>query len=341
MTNSNKSDCFDAGNIVVIDCGRNEGTIYDGATGECKTISHEAILNLPNTLESGKILVCENAHCGCPRTKKSLAQPFTGDELLTWYDELEKNGITLKLFPQSSTGTALRKFGLEKSDENDPKAIHMWLEKSPHLMKTLMNPKKSFEIPPVLKEGWAFKKETNATCNFARHDGYKNPEDHIVMFIEGNKEEIASRLSPDERDVFGLQERKKSGKDIGNFTKIKMSQMYSVVATLINPDGKLRIREITNAGPGWQFVKKYVFCMTPFHQFGGVARSNLMHHGLKNWASKKLDNKLKDKNGHRRKKKRKENFSEKEDIEFGCLKITNSNAIRALWQASRDILNDC
>ena len=50
---------------------------------------------------------------------------------------------------------------------------------------------------------------------------------------------------------------------------------------------ELNKRRHTGELPCWKFVKSKVFEFKPFHQKGGVARSNLIHHGLKNYVRRK------------------------------------------------------
>ena len=70
--------------LITVDCGKNNGTIYYGS-GKTEIITHKDILNLPETLEPGSLLVGEYAHFGVPRTKKSRAQPFTKEQLLNLF----------------------------------------------------------------------------------------------------------------------------------------------------------------------------------------------------------------------------------------------------------------
>ena len=77
----------------VLDCGVNQSTLYDSQNDVVTTISHEDVLELHQKLEPNSTLVCEYAHLGCPRGKRSLSQPFTAEELLTLYDDLKHNNI--------------------------------------------------------------------------------------------------------------------------------------------------------------------------------------------------------------------------------------------------------
>ena len=62
----------------------------------------------------------------------------------------------------------------------------------------------------------------------------------------------------------------------------------------MNDEGKLRFRMVEGKQElaGWKFVKRYAIRMSPFHLKGGVARSNLYYHGLRNWVAKKCAEEL-------------------------------------------------
>jgi len=80
---------------------------------------------------------------------------------------------------------------------------------------------------------------------------------------------------------------------------IKMPQLCSILAPLYGVReydelqdthvwrDKLNIRSETGELPEWKFVKQYVFEFKPFHQKGGVARSNLTHFGQKSYVQRK------------------------------------------------------
>ena len=57
--------------MYILDCGRNTATIYNSTTDTCDVITHEELLNLPETLSAGSLVICEKAHLAIPRTRKS------------------------------------------------------------------------------------------------------------------------------------------------------------------------------------------------------------------------------------------------------------------------------
>lgn len=333
---------------VVVDCGKNESTIFDGET--TKTISHRAVLDLAKDLNTGDRVVMEAAHGASPRTIKSLAQPFTEVELKSLYKSLEQKGITLKFFPQKSTPRAQRHANLEKSDENDPQAIYKLIQDFPRI--SLMNPKNSFEPDLARQEGWERKAQMNTILNFARRYKYMHKNDANSRFIRENIELICSKLPENAKSVFNLTDEsryKRKNTKLGvsagdmNFNNINMSQMYSVLTCvqgeIQDSEGEVSIlaspflRKSTGELPGWSFAKRHLLCMTPFHMRGGVARSNLYHHGAKNWIKKQA--KLE---GFDLYKKYRGDFSETEDAVFVKYMRIYSKSIKDLFVVFKQII---
>ena len=336
---------------AVVDCGKNESTIFDGET--TKVISHVEVLNLSKDLNTGDRVIIEAAHGASPRTIKSLAQPFTEAELKSLYKSLEDKGISLDLFPQKSTPRAQRYSGLEKSDENDPQAIYKLIQDFPRT--SLMKPKNSFEPDLVRQEGWKMKDQMNTILNFARRYKYMHENDANSRWIRENIELICSKLSENAKSVFGLTDESRykrkntklgvSAGDINfNSTNFRITQIYSVLACLQgeiqDSEGEVSIlanavlRESTGECAGWGFAKRHLLCMTPFHMRGGVARSNLFHHGAKNWIKKQA--KLE---GFDLSKKYRGDFSDAEDAVFIKYMRIYSKSIKELFIAFKEIIN--
>ncbi len=292
--------------LVIVDCGRNESTML--VDGEISYHSHANLFNEVLKLSRGTKVVSEEAHLGTPRRDLSLSQPFTADELTVFYNNCAKKGIELRWFPQQSTYNAqvyyrkkhqLTQEEFPKSDENDPKAIYLYL--IDHVRTSLGKPKKSFEANPVREEANKLKKQLNCDLNRARttddpKSKYNLPDDRCRKFINEHVNLFLDRLSPVAKRVFGFEkwsDKKKEwepstykvGEKKGEvkMSNLNMAQLYSVVAVLIKFDGSLRVREATRTLPGWKYVKRYLLSMTPFHRKGGTARSNIYHHGIKNY----------------------------------------------------------
>lgn len=331
-------------NLVIVDCGKNTSTLY--RNGKIAVYSHSELLDRILELPKGTKVVSEEAHLGTARRGLSKSQPYTAEELLQFYDNCENNGIEMRLFPQQSTFRAqqyyrtkhnLSEEDFPKSDENDPKAIHELLIDYTEI--SLSRPKTTFMEDPVREEGYAFKSDLNIHLNHARASepkAYAYEDDGCKKFIIDHIDLIRSLVSGVTQEAFGLGEEslyKKTGKV--NLNKMKMTQFYSVVASLIDYHGNPRYRASTGALPGWKFIKKYVIPMSPFHRRGGVARSNLYHHGLKNY----LKNQAEIKGLEEFPKGGRGVFSKEQDEFFIDCRIRYCNAIREVFQVCRKIIN--
>lgn len=275
--------------LFTIDFGTGSGVLYDGTQDVCTKYSRKELLQAVLTLPPGSIVVGEDAHFGRPQKDLSRAQPYTATELLTWYQECTNKGVQLKLFSQQMTARA-KNYSVctEKTDENDARAIYKLITDFPQI--TMKNPPVHFDTDKKRQEIYKFKSETNAILNVGRgrEDKYDDETDAIVMFIRKHLKTVADQLSLEEQTMFGLDKRYKRGNgshqagDI-NFNQVKMTILYSIVATLIDYNGNLRKRPSTNELIGWKFVKRHIFGFGPFHLKGGVARSNIVFHGMRHW----------------------------------------------------------
>ena len=274
----------------VLDCGVNQSTLFNSKTKQVIKISHEEVLELHKRLEPNSTLICEYAHLGCDRKPLSLSQPFVADELKQIYNDLQKNGIKLKLFPQQSTPRACAYSEKEKGDENDPVSIYNLIKDFPEI--SMMNPPKDFKPSKKRERSWRMKDEINYTLNLARRYKYLDEDDKNTKLLKSLMSEMESELSDNTKDAFGLTNcrytNNRKGKwKVGDicWNKISMPQIYSVLSCLQDESGTLR--KVNGKLPSWKFAKRYLFGMTPFHFRGGVARSNLYYHGMKNYIIRK------------------------------------------------------
>jgi hypothetical protein len=333
------------GKTYVLDCGINQSTIYDAEKNIVSTISHDDVLKIHNVLEPNSTVICEYAHLGCPRGERSLSQPFEADELLTFYENLKEKNITLKLFPQQSTPRACAYSGLPKLDSNDPISIYKLISDFPQI--SMMNPPSSFDVSDKRKLSWDMKDAINYTLNVARRYGYNDKEDANTRAIKELFPKMLTDLSEETKKAFGICEKSKyqvsrSGqykKGELNMNNISKVQLYSILACLQNEKGELRT--VKGKTPSWKFVKRYILCMTPFHFRGGVARSNLYYHGMKNYiiskgkekgltlSGKKRGGFFNDKGDAIKKGSR---FTKKEDDFFLKERKVYNNAIREVYR---------
>ena len=370
--------------VVVVDFGNNGATIFYSSSGECETIEPEEVLDLPDVLEAGTILISEYPHLGCDRKKFSLSQPFTATELLDLYARLKANGIVLKLFPSKSTPRACAHSKLGKPEDNyksditDPIAIYKLLQDFPEISQ--MKPPKSFETSAFRQEVYDYKKYTNGMLNIARRTmlyrdeskypvkykvswgdipipaktGYTGTDDPINNFIWNNLYVIYDSLSPLARSVVGFshyaksKELKISGKKKWQFD---MRLLYTICSMLVDETGAIRKREKTKEVAGWNFIKRYIIGMSPFHLKGGVARSNVYHWGLKNWVKRQVKENYGDRGlslkGKRRgggydtkKKKEVPAFTKEEDALFVLYRTQYCNSVRELFKVMKKMLKE-
>lgn len=331
--------------FITLDCGKNSATYFDGET--VFTISHQELLELPIKYP-GYAFVGEDAHFGVPRTNKSLAQPFTAPELQGLYELCRENDVILRLFPQKSTPRAKLYSKLKKSDLDDPKSIYKLVLDFEEIK--LKIPKTFFESTQAQKEGYRMKNKLNKVLNYARYGDYS---DKNAIWLKNNIEKLIPLLSEDARKCFNLDEAtcrykvssKKKGFKAGDLriNQISIPQLYSILASMqgeideesldILPNKV--IRNSTGDLPSWTFAKKHLFCFSPFHQKGGVARSNLYYHGKRNWIIKQVKEKY-DKN--LRSKNRGE-FSLEQDVIFRHYRKTYTSAIKEVFNAMRDMIS--
>lgn len=365
----------------VLDCGKNGATIHDAAANPIEsradishlsddpatqptveTISHDEVLKLPEDLPRGSTIVCEYAHLGCPRRKRSLAQPFSEDQLLDLYKRFEDNDITLKLFPQQSTPRAVNyakgildlpgikyKKPWVKTDLNDPISLHLFLRDFPDV--SLMNPPRSFEPSAKREESYEWKMDSDMYLNILRAGNEKYPI-REGDFLSNNMQLIYDTVSETCRSAFGFKLFKvnSNGNKKGdiNLKSIKNAQLYAVLVQLLDDEGNPRIRKSTGKLPSWKFIKRYSIKMTPFHFKGGVARSNLYYHGMRNWGAAQMAEELGDKSVKQRRRggytKREGNkeyvkgYSPEEDLLFVKYRKQYCDAVRELFRVFKDII---
>jgi hypothetical protein len=328
---------------VTIDCGQNGATLYDGNNQrKAVKIAVKDILNLPYLLPQGSSIWGERAHFGVPRGEYSLAQYFTQSELLKFYSECEANGITLRFYSERLMPKMLQYAGFkaeEKSDEIDPVAAYEYIMGRPNVLATLMKPPKSFAKDFLREEGNEFREMTNKHLNVARFNSYENVNSE---WIKNNIEIIASKLSDTAKSAFGLDDKShfktKDKKGKININKVKMPQIYSVLSLLKDLNGNPRVRNnpvsYVKDLPGWRCIKKYVVPRSPFHLRGGVCRSNLYYHGMKNW----INMKIKETSGYDIKKKDRGNFSQTEDQIFNRYRTEYCQSIHELFHVFKEMI---
>ena len=193
------------------------------------------------------------------------------------------------------------------------------------------------------------KNKLNKVLNYARYGDYS---DQNAIWLKNNIEKLILSLSEDAKKCFNLDEatcrykvnNKKKGFKVGDLkmNEISIPQLYSILASMqgeIDEDSlnilpNKVVRNSTGDLPSWTFAKKHLFCFSPFHQKGGVARSNLYYHGKKNWVIKQVKNKYE---VNLRKKNRGE-FSSEQDVVFRHYRKIYTSAIKEVFNVLRGLI---
>jgi hypothetical protein len=294
-------------NIVILDLGKNKVTMYHPLTGEHKVINPDELFERSYQFPKNTLVVGEIAHFGTPRQddfeggKLSKAQYYFAKQLLEWYNELAIRGITLKLFPQKLTERSRRlnesrlntmidevvnlenKKTNKKSDLIDTMAI--WIHLNDFPRTTLKNPPKTFADNPERLEGLKMRNDMTDDKNPMRFFDYTHEKDKVSQWVKDNINELKSLLPKEVRKTFGLSGENLITKKGNLHADVKLSQITAVLLTMMQLNGEHRLRPSTGAIAGWQFTKQYLIVMSPNHERGGVCRSDLYWHGLRNYVS--------------------------------------------------------
>jgi hypothetical protein len=269
--------------LFVADCGRSTSHIWNDHTKTYHEIPHQDFLNLniPG-FSYGDSLVIEEVHLR-PREKNSLAQPFSFFDLLELHALATHQGVTIKLFPNEVTPKARALAGFtEKNDQIDVESIANYLSVFDwaYDQLKLFNPISTKDHQERHQFIWHDRNELSHDVNCARNIGYGFDDklggaDAVTNWINAHKHVLYERLGPELAAAVGiLKYARKDG-----YKKLdKPSRLYSIVVTLLRPDGQLRLRSDINQLPHWKHAKQYYFCLTPYHRRGGVIASNYKHH---------------------------------------------------------------
>ena len=282
---------------LMADFGSNKVFVWntDRHIDTAEELTPAEFLDLPKRLEPGTRLIVENAHMAVARSKYSRAQFFTKKEL----EQFSQDGrsLDIELFCEQQTGRARNDAGLvHKDDKNDMLAMHLLTEKYPHV--ALKKMPMSLEPSLVRQEGQGFKDDTTNILNITRGGGdnaYTSQDDKLSLFLINHLEEIGQQLSDETKDVFRLTDDHRYKRDCttgkaGTFKLggVCLSQIYSIASLLMDCDGNPRLRESTGKLAGWNFIRRHVLRMSPYHRRGGVARSNLYYHGIRHYIAPRI-----------------------------------------------------
>jgi hypothetical protein len=229
-------------------------------------VPFDQVIRLIKSLLGGTALICESAHMGRPQTDKSLAQPFTEQQLMEIYRVCEERGITLLLFPHQHTRKA-REWAAancekgfideEKTDDiNDARAIAFYVGHNNGV--SLAKPLSSFSKCDRREYGRLVREFSNVTLNAARVRGYDGE-------VFGAVSKIADRVLNAVGTKNGFFNNKKAA-----------FSLASLVAGEV--DGMPVRFTYEGRSLGFSSFRTYVAMWSPHHFRGGVARSNLLWH---------------------------------------------------------------
>ena len=271
-------------NLFTADVGQGKVHIYDSGNDKFHgKLPQESLINLSIPgLKMGDTLVIECAHLR-EAHRFTLAQPFDYDQL----EELKKNanekGITILLFPQKSTPKARKLAGVEadaKTDEIDTKAIAQFLLKDQSAFYSLKEffPKRLDSFKNEISSIVEYIKESNADINPAKSSEYGfgkiDYEDEVSKWIKKYALRLVEYLGADREliDAIGLGFDKK-----GNVKVLVPNRVYTLVHSILRPNGELRVRPDVGKVPNWKYIKAHYLGCKPYHMNQGVAASNYKH----------------------------------------------------------------
>lgn len=251
-------------NVVGVDFGAGRMHLYSAADGRSWDVDSLSARGEILGLASGTLLVAESAHLAVPRTRRSLAQPFSAEELLELYASAGSAGITIKLFPHYHSGKRAREWAAarfpavqssKKTDAADAMALALYVINCNGV--SLADPPQSFSRDPKRDFGKAVREYSSVALNAERTNGYSGR--HMPSVVE-----------------LGLELYRARGRSIGQIA------CYSIASLIVTDvDGVPMVFVRNGSPPGVETWSRHVALMTPFHHDGGVARSNLMKHSFK------------------------------------------------------------
>tara|TARA_B100001250_G_scaffold251667_1_gene216344 strand:- start:3 stop:1010 length:1008 start_codon:yes stop_codon:yes gene_type:complete len=271
--------------LFVADVGQGKVHVYDSGNEKFYgKLPEENLINLNiEGLKRGDILVVEDSHLR-ESHRLTLAQPYSYDQLTQLKKNAEEKGITLRLFPQKSTPKTRKLAGLEvndKTDEADTKAIASFLLKDRSAFYALKEfvPTRLTDFQEKNNSVFDYIKQCNEDLSPAKTSGYgfdKNIsyEDEISRWISKWRVKIVEALDGDLEliEALGLKFDRKGAVQVAVPNRI-----YTLVNSILRPNGELRLRPDLGLVPNWKYIKAHYLGCKPFHMNQGVAASNYKH----------------------------------------------------------------
>ena len=271
--------------LFIADVGQGKVHVYDSGTDKFyPKLPEENLINLNIAgLKKGDTLVVEDAHLR-ESHRFTMAQPFNYQQLTQLKETAEEMGITLLLFPQKSTPKTRKLAGLgekDKTDEADTKAIANFLLKDRSAFYALKEfvPTRLTDFQEKNNSVFDYIKQCNEDLSPAKTSGYgfdKNIsyEDEISRWISKWRVKIVEALDGDLEliEALGLKFDRKGAVQVAVPNRI-----YTLVNSILRPNGELRLRPDLGLVPNWKYIKAHYLGCKPFHMKQGVAASNYKH----------------------------------------------------------------
>ena len=271
--------------LFTADVGQGKVHVYDSGTDTFyPKLPEENLINLNiSGLKRGDTLVVEDAHLR-ESHRFTMAQPFNFEQLTQLKENAEEMGITLLLFPQKSTPKTRKLAGVEasdKTDEADTKAIASFLLKDRSAFYALkeFSPTRLTDFQEKNNHIFDYIQQCNGDINPAKTSGYgfdkKIPyEDAVSRWIKKYALKLTEYLNGDIEliEAIGLKFDKK-----GNIKIAVPNRIYTLVHSILRPNGELRVRPDLGLVPNWKYIKAHYLGCKPFHMKQGVAASNYKH----------------------------------------------------------------
>ena len=273
-------------NLFTADVGQGKVHIYDSGNDKFHgKLPQESLINLSIPgLKMGDTLVVECAHLR-ESHKYTLAQPFDYDQLEELKRNADEKGVTIRLFPQKSTPKARKLAGIDadsktKTDEIDTRAIAEFLLKDQNAFDALKEffPKRLDSFKDEISSTVEYIKECNADINPAKSSEYGfgkiDYQDEVSKWANKYLLKITEYLDGDEELINHLGIRILRN---GTLKVDKANRIYTLIHSILRPNGELRVRHDIGKVPNWKYIKAHYLGCKPYHMNQGVAASNYKH----------------------------------------------------------------
>jgi len=271
-------------NLFTADVGQGKVHVYNSGNDKFHgKLPQENLINLNiSGLERGDVIVVECAHLR-ESHRLTLAQPFDIEQLKELKKNADQKGISILLFPQKSTPKARKLAGVEadaKTDEADTRAIASFLLQDKNAFNSLkeFTPTKLKTFQEKNLHIFDYIQQSNEDINIAKTCEYGfgkiDYDDEVSKWIKKYAFRLTEYLNGDMELIhsIGLKIAKK-----GNIKVDVPNRIYTLVHSILRPNGELRVRQDVGLVPNWKYIKDNYLGCKPYHMNQGVAASNYKH----------------------------------------------------------------